>query len=298
MSKAECPVLIPGSVVTLKVARISEIGAFLDAGTGNTSDDILLHKLQQTRPVNIGDKIKVYLYRDPKGRTTASMRLPKMKEGQVARVKVVNVTRDGAFVDVGAERGVFMPFAEMRGKLSVGDKIWVKLYTDKSGRLAVTMDVEDELRLAAKPAVDVKVGDNVTGTVYNFGEKGAFIFTTDRIIAFLHRDEMTERLRIGQELTVRVIYVREDGRINVSMRPQKEESIDIDAEKILELLSERKGKMPYSDKSAPEVIKDKFNISKAAFKRALGRLMKRGLIEQREGWTYLVSHSNTESNNE
>ena len=71
----------PGDVVTLKVARISEMGAFLDAGTGNTSDDILLHKLQQTAPVQVGDEVKVYLYLDPNKRLTASMKLPKMREG-------------------------------------------------------------------------------------------------------------------------------------------------------------------------------------------------------------------------
>ncbi|MDD4601447.1 Conserved virulence factor B [bioreactor metagenome] len=289
MNKSEQ--LVPGSVAVLKVVRISEMGAFLDAGTGNTSDDILLHKLQQTEAVNIGDEVKVYLYRDPKGRTTASMRVPQMKEGQVARVSVINTTRDGTFVDVGAERGIFLPFSETRGKLSVGDKIWVKLYTDKSGRLAVTMEVEDELRQASKPATNVKVGDSITGTVYNFSDQGAFLFTAERFIAFMHQNEMAVRPQIGQEITARVTYVREDGRINVSTRPVKEASMDIDAESILTYLRGRGGKMPYGDTTAPEIIKEKFNISKAAFKRAIGRLMKMGLIEQREGWTYLMENN-------
>lgn len=88
----------PGDVVTLKVARVGEMGAFLDAGTGNTSDDILLHKLQQTEEVKEGDKVKVYLYLDPNKRLTASMKLPKMREGQLGYVKVLSVTRDGGFV--------------------------------------------------------------------------------------------------------------------------------------------------------------------------------------------------------
>ena len=179
--------LTPGNVVTLKVVRTSEFGVFFDAGTGNTNDDILLHKQQQTRDdVAIGDEVKVYLYLDPKGRLTASMRLPKMEVGQVARVKVINTTKDGAFVDIGAERGVFMPFAGMRGNLKRGDKVWVKLYIDKSGRHAVSMEVEDELRRASVPAVDAKVGDMVTGSLYNFNDQGAFLFTTQRYIAFLH----------------------------------------------------------------------------------------------------------------
>lgn len=98
-----------GDVVTLKVARLGEMGAFLDAGTGDTSDDILLHKLQQTEAVNVGDEVKVYLYKDPHGRLTASQKLPKMREGQIGYVKVLSVTKDGGFVDIGAERGVFLP---------------------------------------------------------------------------------------------------------------------------------------------------------------------------------------------
>lgn len=277
----------PGDVATLKVVRASEIGAFLDAGTGNTSDDILLHKVQQTEEVKVGQEVKVFLYTDPKGRLTASMRLPQMREGQVARVTVINTTKDGAFVDIGAERGIFMPHAGRRGNVKRGDKVWVKLYRDKSDRLAVTMEVEDELRQASKPATDAKVGDMVVGSVYNITDEGAFIFTKERYIAFMNKDEMVQRPKVGEEISVRITYLRDDGRINVSMRPLKQEAMGEDSEKILALLRARGGKMPYSDETSPEVIKEKFNISKAAFKRAMGRLLRDGLIEQREGWTYL-----------
>ncbi|MDF2928269.1 S1-like domain-containing RNA-binding protein [Anaerospora sp.] len=280
-----------GDVVTLPVARVSDLGAFLNAGTGNTSDDILLHKAQQLTDVKIGEEITVYLYKDPKGRLTASMKLPKMKEGQVAHVTVINTTRDGAFVDIGAERGVFMPFAGMRGRLRTGDKVWVKLYRDKSDRLAVTMEVENEMRLASKPAVGVAIGDLVTGSVYNFTEEGAFLITEERFIAFLHNSEVVTRPKVGETITARITFIREDGRLNVSMRPVKEEAMDQDAEALLKYLRQRSGKMPYSDESAPELIKEKFNLSKSAFKRALGRLLKGGFIEQREGWTYLLETS-------
>lgn len=262
---------------------------FLDAGTGNTNDDILLHKQQQTTDtIAIGDEIPVYLYQDPKGRLTASMRLPKMQVGQVARVTVINTTRDGAFVDIGAERGVFMPFAGMRGNLKRGDKVWVKLYIDKSGRPAVSMEVEDELRRASVPATDAKIGDMITGSLYNYNEEGAFIFTKERYIAFMHTSEITARPNVGDEITARITHIREDGRINVSMRPLKQEAIDADGDAILSLLHSRNGKMPYSDDTSPEIIKEKFHISKSAFKRALGRLIKTGYVEQRDGWTYLL----------
>ena len=279
----------PGDVVTLTVARLGEMGAFLDAGTGNTSDDILLHKLQQTEEIKEGDKVKVYLYLDPNKRLTASMKLPKMREGQLGYVKVISVTRDGGFVDIGAERGVFLPYSQMRGHVSPNQLVWVKLYRDKSGRPAVTMRVEEDMQKASKPAEGLKVGDNVTGTVYNILQEGFFIFTTQRFIAFLHRSEVPGgRLDFGQEVTCRVTYLREDGRINCSMRLQKENALVADAEEIYSFLEKRGGKMPYSDSTPLEIIKQKFGISKAAFKRALGHLMKQGKIRQEDGWTYII----------
>ena len=211
-----------GDVVDMKVVRENETGAFLDAGTGNTSDDILLHKHQQTSPVNIGDTVKVYLYLDAKNRMTASMKLPKMREGQLGYVKVLNVNRNGGFVDIGAERGVFLPYSEMRGHVTAGQLVWVRLYRDKSGRQAVTMRVEEDLQKASKPAENVKVGDELTGTVYNILPEGFFIFTTERYIAFIHRTQVEGgRLDFGQKVTGRVTFVREDGRLDMSLREVK-----------------------------------------------------------------------------
>lgn len=278
----------PSTVAVLRVVRQSEMGVFLDAETGNTNDDILLHKTQQTREVHIGDEVKVFLYLDPKHRLTASMRVPKLKEGQIARMKVINVSRDGAFLDVGAERGIFMPYAGMRGKLQIGEVVWAKLYTDKSGRLAVTMKVEDEMRRASVRAENVRVGQMVKGSVYNITDRGAFMLTNERYIAFIANKEMTDTpLRVGQELEARVTYIRPDGRINASLREIKERAMASDSDRILMFLQSNNGRMPYSDSSSPELIKGKFKISKAAFKRAIGRLYKDGLVEMRGGWTYL-----------
>ncbi|MDD6134525.1 MAG: S1-like domain-containing RNA-binding protein [Selenomonadaceae bacterium] len=277
----------PSTVVTLKVARLGEMGAFLDAETGNTSDDILLHKTQQMAPVKVGDMVTVFLYLDPKRRLTASMRVPRMKEGQIARLKVINTSRDGAFLDVGAERGIFMPYAGMRGRPQIGEVVWAKLYTDKSGRLAVTMEVEDEMRRASQPAVGVRVGDKVTGAIYNYTDSGAFMFSKERYIVFIDNKEIKDRPRVGEIVTARVTYVRQDGRLNASLREVKEKALITDSERILELLASRNGKMPYSDETSPEVIRDKFQISKAAFKRALGHLMREGRVVEQDGWTYL-----------
>ena len=126
----------PSTIATMKIIRLSSFGAFLDAETGDTSDDILLHKTQwkpDFKP-KIGDKIEVFLYLDPKRRLTASMNLPKVKIGESAKVRVINLTRDGAFLDFEAERGIFMPFSEMDGEVNIGDEVTAKLYVDKSGR--------------------------------------------------------------------------------------------------------------------------------------------------------------------
>lgn len=278
-----------GMVAVMRVVRLGEMGAFLDAETGNTSDDVLLHTQQQTSPVAVGDEVEVFLYRDPKRRLTASMRVPKMKVGQIARMKVVNVSKDGAFLDVGAERGIFMPFAGMRGRPRIGERVWAKLYIDKSGRLAVTMEVEDEMRRASRPADGVKVGDFVTGDVYNYTDKGAFLFSRERYIVFIDNKEMKVRPRVGETVTARVTFVREDGRLNASLREIKEKALVSDSDAILALLRERRGRMPYDDSTSPEIIRDKFGVSKAAFKRALGHLLKEGKVEQRDGWTFLLA---------
>lgn len=279
------------SIVTLEVLRTSEMGAFLNGGTGNTNDDILLHKNQQTAPVQVGDTVTVFLYHDPLGRLTASMRLPKIKVGQIGYAPVINTTRFGAFVDVGTERGIFMPFAEMKGRPKEGEYVWVKLYEDKSHRLAVSMEVEDEMRRASKAAMEAKIGDWVEGAIYNMTDQGAYLMTRERWIAFLHRSEFNGPILIGQLIKGRITYIREDGRINISLRQTKENSLTPDGEKIIAFLKQRKGKMPYGDKTAPAVIKAKFSLSKAAFKRALGHLMKENQIYQQDGWTYLKENT-------
>ena len=271
------------TVAALKVVRMNEMGAFLDAGTGNTSDDILLHKAQQTAEVSIGEVVKVFLYLDPKRRLTASMRVPKMREGQIARLKIINVTGDGAFVDVGAERGIFMPFAEMRGRPKVGEVVWAKLYTDKSGRLAVSMKVSDEIRRASKPAENVKRGDKVKGAVFNIIDAGAFVFSEERYIVFIDRREMPRTLRIGEVVEARVTFIREDGRLDASLREIKENALDRDAEKIFSFMQRNGGAMNFHDKTPPQTIKAVFRLSKAAFKRAVGHLYHQRRIEKTDG---------------
>ncbi len=275
----------PGNEYDMRVARQSALGAFLDAGTGNLSDDILLHAAQQTGPVKIGDTVRVSLYLDPKKRLAASMRLATLKEGEVGRMPVISTSNIGAFVSIGAERGVFLPFSEMRGRVKQGQVVWVKLYRDKTGRPAVSMKVEEELKELSKSATEAKKGQCVTGWVYNDLEDGWLLFTEEKYIAYLHKDEAAGVLAMGEEITARITYIRPDGRINISQRPQKETAMQGDSEKIWDYLVGRGGKMPYGDATPPDIIKEKFGLSKASFKRALGQLMKENKLYQENGWT-------------
>ena len=280
--------LKPMTVAALKVVRTNEFGAFLDAGTGKTSDDILLHKAQQTAEVSVGETVKVFLYLDPKKRLTASMKLPKMREGQIARLKIINVTKDGAFVDAGAERGIFMPFAEMRGRPKVGEIVWAKLYTDKSGRLAASMKVSDEIRRASKPAENIKRGDKITGAVFNVIDAGAFVFSEEKFIVFIAKKEIPRELRIGEVVEARVTFIREDGRLDASLREIKENALERDAEKIFAFMQKNGGTMNFHDGSAPEKIRLVFKLSKAAFKRAVGHLYHQRRIEKIDGGFKIV----------
>ncbi|MBQ7629000.1 MAG: RNA-binding protein [Selenomonadaceae bacterium] len=280
----------PMTVATLKVARIGEIGAFLCAETGNSNDDILLHKAQQTAEVKVGDAVNVFLYLDPKKRLTASMRVPKMREGQIARLKVINFSGDGAFLDAGAERGIFLPFAEMVGRPKVGDVVWAKLYTDKSGRLAVSMKVADEIRRASKPAENIKRGDKIIGAVYNITDAGAFVFSEEKYIVFISKKEMPRELRAGDVVEARVTFIREDGRLDASLRDVKENTLRQDAENILKFMRDNGGELPFNDKTAPEKIFAVFHISKAAFKRAIGHLFSERRIEKiSDKWRIVTS---------
>ena len=194
------------SIAELPVVRVSGFGAFLDGGTGNSKDDILLHKGQQTHEVKEGERVKVFLYHDPHHRLTASMRLPQIAIGGIGYAPVLLTTRFGAFVDVGTERGIFLPFSQMIENVTEGQQIWVKLYEDKTGRLAVTMHVDEEMRAIALPFKEAKLGDTVTGTVYNETGEGLFLVTRDRHLAFIHKTELARSMRLGEEVTGRISF--------------------------------------------------------------------------------------------
>ena len=271
------------SIAELTVARKASFGVFLDAGTGQSSDDILLHNGQQTKPLEVGEKVKVFLYHDPRHRLTASMHLPQIPIGGIGYAPVMLTTRFGAFVDVGTERGIFLPFSQMEERVVAGQNIWVKLYIDKTGRLAVTMKVNEDIRKICLPVSGVKTGDMVEGTVYNKTGEGIFFITRERWIGFIYDGEINVPIPMGASVKGRVTYIRKDGHMNVSLRPVKEKSLERDMKILLDYLDKHNGTMSFTDKSDPHLIKCAFGLSKSSFKRAVGHLFKLGLITMDEG---------------
>ncbi|WP_418790716.1 S1 RNA-binding domain-containing protein [Phosphitispora sp. TUW77] len=139
----------------------------------------------------------------------------------------------------------------------------------------------------SRPATDIRRGDTLKGKVYNIIDTGAFVISDQGYIGFIHVHEQPHPLKKDMVVEGRVTYVRPDGRVNLSLRPRKEYSRITDAEKILEYLRKRKGAMPFGDHSPPEVIRDKFGISKSAFKRAIGKLLKDGVVVEEDNWIVL-----------
>ncbi|UFJ41210.1 S1-like domain-containing RNA-binding protein [Brevibacillus humidisoli] len=277
-----------GTVVPLRVARKAPFGYFVTNG----DIDVLLHQNEVTSQPKEGDVVDVFLYRDQENRLAATMRMPHVREGEYGWLEVVNVVpKLGVFLDNGMAKDLLLSIDDLPKRQQEwpeeGDKVLVTLSRDKRDRL-LAKPADDQIILTiARPASPEMRGRWVEGTVYNLIAEGAFVFTETEHVMFIHRDEMPRPLRIGADVYARITYVREDGRINGSLRAPKEQQFKEDADRLLAYMMKRDGTMPYTDESSPEVIRETFGLSKAAFKRAIGRLLKQGLIEQSEGRTRL-----------
>ncbi|MEG3032823.1 MAG: DNA-binding protein, partial [Enterococcus sp.] len=170
-----------------------------------------------------------------------------------------------------------------------GDRLLVALRVDPKGRIWGTLAEEKVFRSMSKKGREEQKNQNITGTVFRLKIAGTYILTEDFYLGFIHPSERYQEPRLGEVVSGRVIGVRPDGVLNVSLKPRAYEAIGDDAEMILAYLRRAKeNKMPYTDKSEPEAIKEMFGISKGQFKRAMGHLLKAKLVEQKEGFTYLI----------
>ena len=242
---------------------------------GTEDDKVLLPKRQVPEGLEIGDPVEVFLYKDSQDRLIATTNEPKIVLGEVKVLKVADTVRIGAFLDWGLEKDLLLPFKEQTAKLKKGDECLVSLYVDKSGRLCATMKVYDKLRTDSP----YKKDDRVQGIVYEKSANfGCFVAVDDMYSALIPKKELYKELRVGERIEARVTEVKPDGKLNLDVREKINVQMEIDAKAILELIDEYNGKLPFSDKADPEFIKEETGLSKAAFKRAVGRLLKEGKI--------------------
>ena len=274
-----------GDLNNLKVVRRAEFGYYLGAETESTSDDILLPmKSTLGRALSIDEEVEAFIYRDSSDRLIATLKKPLAKVGDLAYLKVVDMTTIGSFVEIGLERDILVPFKEENYKLETGRKYLFYIYLDKTGRLAATTFIDKYLY----DTDSYEIGDEVEGTVYGIQTNGTVMIAIDDIYrGVILRNECYTSVTPGDRLSVRVQKYYEDGKMDLTARKPRLEERDVVEEQILEYLKKCDGFMPYNDKSSPMDIKKVFQTSKNSFKRALGGLMKSDLIVQDEEGTKL-----------
>ncbi|MFS0674065.1 S1 RNA-binding domain-containing protein [Ornithinibacillus sp. 179-J 7C1 HS] len=277
-----------GTIQTMIVDRKIESGYVLKKNL----TEALLHHNETDGELEVEDEVSVFLYQDKKGNLTATTKLPQVVMDEYGWAKVVDVLPNlGVFVDIGTTK----EFLVSKDDLPLFESVWPKeddmlfvtLGKDRKGRLLAIPATEGVIQREFEHAPESLLNQTVTGRVYHTSREGSTIITEEHYRGFIHHTERKTEPRLGELVQARVIEVRFDGTLNVSLRPLKQHGMVEDADLILEHLQEHDGVIPFSDKSDPEDIRGTFNISKAAFKRALGKLMKEGKIEQREGKTYL-----------
>ena len=257
-----------------------DFGIYLSKKAGD-EERVLLPAKQVSEDVKIGDKVRVFLYKDSKDRLIATTNTPKLVMGQFAPLCVKEVGKIGAFLDWGLEKDLFLPYKQMTRKVEAGDEILVSMYIDKSSRLCATMKGLYDMLSKESP---YKKGDMVTGRVYEFSDNfGTFVAIDDKYSAKIPRHEDTSYLRVGDIIEAKVTDVKEDGKLDLTLREKAYIQMDSDSAKILDLLDSYAGVLPFSEKASPEVIKRETGLSKNAFKRAVGHLYKERKIDLTDG---------------
>ncbi|MBE6015006.1 MAG: RNA-binding protein [Lachnospiraceae bacterium] len=263
-----------GEKQVLKCIKKVEFGVYL-AEEGAWEDKVLLPVKQVPEGLAVGDELEVFLYRDSKDRIICTVNEPLITVGTPAILEVADVGRNGAFVSCGLERDILLPFKEQTYKVKKGDKVLVALYTDKSNRLCTTMKVYDYL----KKESPYKKDDKVTGFVYDISDRfGVYVAVDEIYSGRIPPREYDERLSYGQIITARVSKLLPDGKMDLSMRKKAYKQMEDDVDLIVNLLIERGGFLGLHDKSSPEDIKKVTHLSKNAYKRAVGRLLKENKI--------------------
>jgi len=245
-----------GTVLELTVDRETPLGYMFTDG----EETILLHKNEATRELQQDETVEVFLYSDQKSRITATMTIPKGLNGH-EWMEVVEVLQGlGVFINIGIAKDALIPeddlpvFEEVWPE--VGDLLLCRVKTDRRGKLIGKLASQDVMLDRSINAPTDIVNQNVQGTIYRLLKVGSYMITNEGYVGFIHHSERKEEPRLGGIVEGRVIGVKDDGTINVSLLPRKQDAMDDDSKAIMDYLEMRGGAMPYSDKSAPEDIKE------------------------------------------
>lgn len=278
-----------GTVQIATVIRKIETGYVLEV----EMNEVLLHYNETDVELEVDQDVNVFLYNDKNNQIVATTKIPDIQMDTYGWAEVVNVLPQvGVFVDIGIAKDILVSVDD----LPIYTAVWPRM----GDQLYVTLGLDQEERLLALPATEGVFFDmreivtldllnaDISGRVYYTSREGAAIFSEEGWRGFIHHTEREHEPRLGEVVNGRVIDVKEDGTVNVSLLPRKEERMDQDGQVILDYLNEHDGMMPFGNKSDPDAIRDTFGFSKSAFKRALGRLMKEGKVKPEDKETHLV----------
>lgn len=259
----------------LTIVKKVEFGVYLSSEGEATKERVLLPGKEVPEDAEIGDILTVFIYRDSKDRMIATTRDAKIMVGETAALEVKETGKIGAFLGWGLEKDLLLPFKEQTRQVHPGEECLVALYVDKSGRLCTTMKVYHYLRTDSPYQKD----DRVEGRIYEISERfGTFVAVDDKYSARIPKSEPTGGLKVGDKVLARVSEVLEDGKLTLSLREKAYIQMSRDADRLMEMLEREGGKLPFSDKADPELIRSKVGMSKNEFKRAVGSLYKQRLI--------------------
>ncbi|WP_338751746.1 S1 RNA-binding domain-containing protein [Bacillus sp. FJAT-52991] len=278
-----------GTIRTLEVKNEAPFGWFLTDG----EESVLLHHSEMMDDFDLDEPVEVFLFQDHQGRLAATMKKPLITQDTYAWVEVVGVEEKlGVFVSIGITKDMLVSEDDLPFMFSVrpivGDLLYCTLKLDRRDRLFAKPATEEVMQEQFTTASRKDFNKDITGIVYRATKAGTFIITAEGYRGFIHDSQRKVEPRLGQKVNGRIIDVKEDGSVNVSLLGRRQEVQKDDAENIYDYLVERGGSMPYSDKSFPEEIESRFGLSKGAFKRALGKLMKERRVYQENGWTHIV----------
>lgn len=259
----------------LVVVKTVDFGVYVAPGAEEAEEKVLLPKKQVPEGTKIGDELEVFIYRDSNDRLIATTNEAKLSLGEVALLKVSQVAAIGAFLDWGLEKDLFLPFREQTKQLKEGDECLVALYIDKSDRLCATMKVYTYLSTES----GYKKDDRIEGHVYEISKNfGAFVAVDDKYSGLIPMKEIYGNIQVGDLISARVTGVKEDGKLDLSIREKSYLQIGKDVIRILDTLEKYDGVLPFNDKASPETIRREMQMSKNEFKRAVGHLLKEGKI--------------------